>query len=176
MAPGLEVRQVIGGVEQAEAVLDLRVGQVQAIGQRLPAFRERVPENSHQPQDFTMQAGQFAADAGSQPHGFQGVELPQGTVRVGIAGTGGCDVNAQGAEAGLRPEQCDPGLGQLEIVIPAGQERGDGGKDDFFAVGVDRVALFNLELASGKSAYEITQHAGDVVEEGAFGMGRPVRA
>jgi len=90
---------------------------------------------------------------------------------VGIAGTGGSDVDAQGAETGLGPEQGDGGLDQLEIVVTAGEDGGDRGKDDFLAVGVDRIALFDLELAAGEPADEIAEHAGDVVEQCALGVG-----
>jgi hypothetical protein len=169
VAPGGEVGQLVGVAQQGQAVLDVGLGLAQAFGETGPAGGQFLAQFLFQMFHVPMQAGQFPGDAGGQAQGFQGMELLQRPLRIGKAGTGRGQVGAEGAEAGLGPEQGHHGLGQLEVVLHAGEAGQHAGQEDLLRVGVHGLGLLHGQLAAGQAAHEVAQHPGHVVEQHAGG-------
>lgn len=93
-----------------------------------------------------------------------------GCLRIGLRGRNRGVVDAQAAEAGLRPQERDGDFGELEIVVQIRQRGDQRRQHDALAVGPDGVAFLDAQPPAGEAADEIAQHRRDVVEQRAGGI------
>ena len=133
---------------------------------------------SRQALHVAPQAGQFARQADIQAQAVQGLEGGQGLVGIGIAREDPGEIHAGAAKARLGPHEGDLGLAEQKIVRLALHQGHDVGQEEPFAVGIDLLALLQIQPAPGQAAEKAGEHGLHLMEEGTrgprMGMGQEV--